>query len=376
MVEFQTRFQEVGHSCGVILLRLKPWFRYAFYLSMILYQCYDCVSDIMNLSDYYSSKSLDVSNRNDRVFHVFLVSVIVSCVCAVASFFGYVVLIVGYSKEIYKHERYRNDTFKNGKLIIFISLFCQVIFEETIQSVVIFYYIIRCSVVFSFWKTSLLLCTVVSLVIAGSTFMKSAYMWFKKEESLPRKYPSCLAPCYSLYASHVSCMVLCIFSGLLAFGLFILNAISVADVIKYSEVDIPHLIANNQYGNHTPLFVISIRKLVVSPDEDIIQRLPCARPKTKPRHFLDDKNSLNCTTAILSLSYAKPIKKVSYQLSYCFQNDSNCMSVKATNISLHYSHDLCSLDLPIFKYIGDPKHSVQTTLTGKPSQKPTNSSET
>jgi hypothetical protein len=376
MSEVEARFRDAGRSCGSLCVRLKPIFEYVFYFLMIAYQCYDCISDGMNVHDYYTGDSLDVSNYEERVYHAFLFSLLVSCICAVASLIGYFLLIIGLSRKIYKHQEDKNNMYKLGRLIVFISLLCQVGFEETIQCVVMYYYIIRCSVVFSFWKTSLFVCTTLSLVISCYTFSKAAYLWFKKQNALPRKYPSCLAPCYNLTVSHVGCVALCLFASLLTLGLFALNIVTLTDIIKYSEVDVPHVFAQNQFGNHAPIKITLVKNLVKSHSQSIIHEIPCTTSNSQTRHFLGDQQSLNCTTAVFTLYFAKPTKRLKYKLHYCYKTEDDCMSIRATNITLVYSHDLCSPLDPLLDYLGDPKKVVKTTSATVTKQLPSNNSRT
>ncbi|CAB3996564.1 Hypothetical predicted protein [Paramuricea clavata] len=372
----ETRFREAGRGCGALYVRLKPIFEYVVDLLMIAYQCYDCVSDGINVHAYYEGDSLDVSSRDDRVYRAFLFSLLVSCVCALASIVGYILLVIGLSKKLYKHQEDKNNTYKLGRLIVFISLICQVSFEETIQCVVMYYYIVRCSVIFSFWKTSLFVCTTLSLVISCYTFFKAAYLWFKKQDSLPRKYPSCLAPCYNLEVSHVGCVILCVFASLLTLALFSLNIVTLVDIIKYSEVDVPHVFAKNRFGNYAPVKITQVKKLVKSHSQNIIEKIPCANSNFEASHFLGDHSSLNCTTAVFTLNFAKHTKKLNYKLQYCYKADNSCVEVKATNITLDYTHDLCSPLAPAFDYLGDPRQIVKTTSAIMTKQLPSNSSNT
>ena len=376
MADFETRFRETGRCCGALYVRLKPVFAYVFYFLMIAYQCYDCVSDGMNVHGYYSGDSLDVSIYDKRVYRAFLASLVASCIFALSSIIGYGLLVIGLSKKMYKRQENKNNTYKLGRLIVFISLFCQVSFEETIQSVVMYYYIVRCSVVFSFWKTSLFVCTTLGLVISGYTFFKAAYLWFKKQDSLPRKYPSCLAPCYNLAVSHIGCVALCMFASLLTLALFVLNIVTLSDIIKYSEVDIPHVFAQNRFGNHAPIEITQLRKVVKSHDQNIVKKISCASSEFQASHFLGDHSSLNCTTAVFTLYFAKTTKKLGYKLHYCYKTDDKCVAVRATNITLAYSHDLCSSLDPVFDYLGDPKEVVKTTSAAITKQLPSNSSRT
>ena len=376
MAELETSFREAGRSCGELYVRLKPVFEYVFYFLMIAYQCYDCISDGMNVRSYYTGESLDVGTFDERVYHAFLFSLFVSCICAVASMMGYFLLLFGLSKKLYKHEENKNNTYKLGRLIAFISLICQVSLEETIQCIVMYYYIIRCSVVFSFWKTSLFVCTTLSLLISGYTFFKAAYIWLKKRSALSRKYPSCLAPCYNLQVSHVGCVVLCLFVSALTLGLFVLNIVTLSDIIKYSEVEVPHLLAHNRFGNHAPIKITQVRKLVKSHGQNVIEKIPCTSSKFHGSHFLEDPQSLNCTTAMFTLYFAKSTKRLGYKLHYCYKMDDNCKAVNATNITLIYSHDLCSPLDPVFDHLGDPEEVVQTMSATVTKHLPSNGSRT
>lgn len=374
MAQLETRFHEAGRGCGKLYVRLKVAFEYLLDFGMIAYQCYDCVSDGINVKDYYSSNSLDVSGYNESVYRAFLFSLVVSCVCALTSIIGYSLSVFGLSKRLYKRQTSKNNTYKLGRLIVFISLFVQVSFEETIQCIIMYYYIVRCSVIFSFWKTSLFVCTTFSLIISGYTFLKAAYLWFKKD-SISRKYPSCLESCYNLGVSHVGCVALCLFASLLALALFILNIVTLADIIKYSEVDIPHVLARNKFGGLAPIKITSVKNLVTSHDKKISREIPCANLDIVSSHFLEDGSSRNCTTAIFTLQLlGKPSKRLQYQLHYCYKNDNICTAVKATNITLEYSHNLCSSLSPVLDHLGDPEQVVKTTSVTK--QLPSNSSKT
>ena len=375
MAEVETSFRDGGRSCGALYVCLKPVFEYVFYFLMIVYQCYDVVSDGMNVREYYSGSSLDVSNVDDHVYGAFLFSLVVSCLCACGSLIGYGLLIVGLSKKIYRRQEDRNNIYKLGRCIVFVSLFFQVSFEETIQAVVMYYYIIRCSVIFSFWKTSLFVCTTLSLIISGYTFCKGAYLWSKKQDALGRKYPSCLAPCYNLQVSHIGCVALCIFASLLSLGLFILNIVTLSDIIKYSEVDVPHVFAQNKFQDHVPVKITQVKRLVEQSDRNVVERIPCSRRSGGGgSHFLGEHSSLNCTTAEFTLVFAKSTKKLKYKLNYC--KNTKCVSVKKTNITLEYSHDLCSPLSPIFGFLGDPSQVVKTTSTTTLKQSTSNSSGT
>ena len=366
MAEFEANFRDAGRDCGTLYVRLKPVFEYVFYFVMIAYQCYDCISDGMNVHDYYLGNSLDVSSRDDRVYHAFLFSLLVSCICALTSIIGYGLLVIGLSKKLLKHQRDRNNTYKLGRLIVFVSLFCQVSFEETIQCFVMYYYIVRCSVIFSFWKLSLFVCTTLSLVVAGITFFKAAYIWFKKQDSLPRKYPSCLASCYNLKVSHIGCVALCIFASLLTLGLFVLNIVTLADIIKYSTVDIPHVFAKNKLESCTPVKITPVKNLVKASDQSVIEKIMCANLDSGASHFLKDPLSINCTTAVFTmhLKTEPPTKKLGYELQYCYKH-SGCQVVKESNITVEYSHDLCSPLSPFMEYLGGPRKVVKTTSTTK-----------
>lgn len=365
MVEFEASFRDAGRSCGSLYVRLKPVFEYVFYLVMIGYQCYDCISDGINVRDYYLGNSLDVSSRDDRVYHAFLFSLLISCICALASIIGYGLLVIGLSKKLLKHQTDRNNTYKLGRLIVFVSLFCQVSFEETIQCFVMYYYIVRCSVIFSFWKISLFVCTTLSLIVAGFTFFKAAYIWFKKQDSLPRKYPSCLAPCYNLKVSHIGCVALCLFGSLLTLGLFVLNIVTLTDIIKHSIVDVPHVFAENK--GYPPVKITPVKKLVKSSDRNIIEKIPCTMNlDSEASHFLRDPLSINCTTAIFTMYFkaAAPTKRLGYELQYCYKN-SGCQVIRASNITMRYTHDLCSPLSPFMEYLGGPKKVVKTTSATK-----------
>ena len=362
MAELETTIHDVGRCYGRMYVRLRPGFEYLFYLAMIAYQCYDCISDGMNVHYYYLGKSLDVSSSDDRVYRAFLFSLLVSCVCALASIIGYGFLIVGLSKRLWKHQRDRNNTYKLGRLIVFVSLFCQVSFEETIQCIVMYYYIVRCSVIFSFWKLSLFVCTTLSLAIAAYTFFKAAYVWLKKQDSLPRKYPSCLAPCYNLEVSHIGCVALCLFASLLTLGLFALNIVTLVDIIKYSTVDIPHVFAENKLESHLHTKITPVKRLVKSSDRNVIEKVPCTNVDSETTHFLKDPASINCTTAIFTmhLNTGSTAKKLGYKLQYCYKH-SGCVVVRASNITMGYTHDLCSPLSPFMDYLGGPEKLVKTT---------------
>ena len=123
---------------------------------MIAYQFYDCLSDVCNViiiiheGHYW---------RDDRLYDAFLSRFIVSCICAGISVIGYGRLIIGLSKKLLNHQRDRNNIYKCDRLIVIVSLFCQVSFEETIQCFFMYYYIVPCSIVFDLWKPFCLLYT-------------------------------------------------------------------------------------------------------------------------------------------------------------------------------------------------------------------------
>lgn len=375
MTELETRFRQSGRSCGEFCVRMKPAFEYVLYFLMITYQCYDCVSDGMNVHDYYEGNSLDVSSRDEGAYRAFFFSLVVSCLCALTSVIGYVLLVIGLSKKVYKHQENQNNTYKLGRVIVFFTLVFQVCFEESIQSVVMYYYIVRCSVIFSFWKTSLFVCTTLSLVISGHTFFKGAYLWFKRQNDIPRKYPTCLAPCYNLKVSHIGCVFVCLFVCMLTLGLFVVNIITLTDIIKYSENDVPHVFAQNRFSNHGTIKITNVKNLVKMHGQNIAEVRPCVNPGPgQQSNFLGEHQSFNCTTAVFNLFFAKRTKKLHYNLNYCHKTNADCVVVKATNITLQFSHHLCSPFAPIFEYVGDPQKVVNTKVPAITKHSTSNSS--
>ena len=325
-------FQRAGHTVGIVVVCLKPVAQYAFYFLMIAYECYDCVSDGMNVYQY-----------SEGAYRAFFFSLVVSVLCALSACFGYILLIIGLSKTLHDHRTEKNNTTKLGKLIVFISLFCEVCLEESIQSIVLYYFVIRCSVLFSFWKISMFVCIALSLFLAGHTFFKGAYVWFKKRDSLSRKYPSCLSPCYNAEPSHILCIPLCIFGTILALGLFALNVTTLVNIIKHSEVDVPHVVLVNRHSPIPAVNIIPVKDLVKS-NGTLVKRLPCSMQSKGVllSHFHGDPKSFNCSSAIIEISLAKKTKKLEYMLQYCYNQNHTCNSINATNITLALSHDLCS----------------------------------
>ena len=262
MAELEASLRDAGRCCGEVYVSSKYIFEYLFYLVMIAYQCYDCFSDCLNVfidHEGYSSYAWDVSWRVDRVYDAFLSSFIVGCICALISVIGYGLLIIGLCKKQLNHQRNRNNTsIIFGRRIVFFSLFCQVSFEETIQCFFMYYYIVPCSIVFDFWKLSLFICSTLNLIIAGYTFFKAVYIWFKKQDSLPRKY--------NLKVSHVGCFAWCLFASLLTLGLFVLNIVTLANMIKHSTVDVPYVIAENKVENSSRIKITPVKNLVISSD--------------------------------------------------------------------------------------------------------------
>ena len=53
-------------------------------------------------------------------------------------------LIISLSKKLLNHQRDRNNIYKCDRLIVIVSLFCQVSFEETIQCFTLFS-VLHCS---------------------------------------------------------------------------------------------------------------------------------------------------------------------------------------------------------------------------------------
>lgn len=360
MVEMEVTFRNAGRRFGVVYVRLKTAVQYAFYFVMIAYECYDCVSDGMNVYQYSKGDSLDVSSRNESVYRVFFFSLIVSVLCAVSSSIGYFLMIIGLSKTLHRHQEVKNNTTKLGAFIVFITLFCEVCFEESIQSIIMYYYIVRCSVVYDFWKVSLFVCITLSLLYAGYTFFKGSYVWFKESDSLPRNYPSCLVPCYGSKPSFIGFMAVCVFGTILALGLFALNISSLVNIIKYSEVEVPHLVAVNNGGLPQSVKISPVKDLVKS--ETLVKKLACMKSSTgQPSHFLGEQASFNCSSAFFTLTLAKSTKKIKYRVHYCYDNDLHCNAIKLTNITIAFTHDLCSPDSPVFTFVSDPLGSTRTT---------------
>lgn len=363
MDEVDASFRNAGRSLGAVILRLKPVVQYVFCLLRITYEFYDCVSDGMNVYQYSRGDSLDVSSRNESVYRAFFFSLIVSVVCALISSVGYILIIVGLSKSFRSHRTEKHNTTKLGQLIVFVCLFCQVCFEDSIQSIVLYYYIVRCSVVYSFWKVSLFVCITLSLFVAGYTFFKGAYVWFRKRDSLPRKYPSCFSPCYDSEPSLDCCVALCIFGTTLALGLFALNITTLADIIQHSEVDVPHVLAVNERGQMQSVEISTVKDLVKS-NRTLVKEIPC-NPQSKggSSHFLGDQESFNCSSVVFTLIFTKESKKLEYRVNYCYNKGQICYPVRNTNITVKFSHDLCSGKSPIHGFVGISKQFNKTTPT-------------
>lgn len=353
-------FRRAGRVLGTAIVRLKPVAQYIFYFLMIAYECYDCVSDGMNVYQYSQGESLDISLRDEAAYSVFFFSLVVSVICALAGCFGYILLILGLSKTLHNHQTEKNNTTKLGKLIIFVSLFFQVCFEESIQSIVLYYYVVRCSVLFSFWKISLFVCIALSLFFAGFTFFKGAYVWFKKRDSLSRKYPSCLSPCYNAEPSPFLCIALCIFGTILALGLFVLNITTLVNIIRRSEVDVPHVVLLNRHSPLPAVNILPVKDLVKS-NGTFVKILPCSMQNTGvlPSHFHGEPESFNCSSAIFTIILAKKTKKMKYTLQYCYNQNRICNAINATNITLALSHDLCSEGSIVLVFLGSPDSSTK-----------------
>ena len=167
---------------------------------MIAYQFFDCFSDVCKViiiiheGHYW---------RDDRLYDAFLSSFIVSCICA-WPFMAVWSLVYQRNYWIIKET---GTIFINViALLLLLACFAKLALKRRYSVLhCLVYYIVPCSIVFDFWKLSLFVCSTLNLIIGGYTFFKAVYIWFKKEDSLPRKY--------NFKVSHVGCFAWCLFAS-------------------------------------------------------------------------------------------------------------------------------------------------------------------
>ena len=212
----------------------------------------------------------------------------------------------------------------------------------------------------------MLICVSISLLLASYSFYEVAMLWWKKSDSLPWKYPTCFAFCYRSGAFIVTFIGVCIFGMLLGLALFAVNITSLADIVKFSELHVPHIVARAECGKYPDIKIAPVRDVITS-NKIYTKEILCsmAGQQKEFKHFFDNNTLMNCTSIVFHFLFDHSQKEMKYKIYYCYSMGKICKPAKQTNFTLEYSQDLCAVSTPAF-YFSGPQVSGITTETPPP----------